>query len=72
VIGVVHVHVSGGQNDTPFGQKTPGRPNVVGVLTHIYLLDNGSGWVVMGRVGTVARVGSVGQVTSINCLHQRR
>jgi hypothetical protein len=34
----------------PFGWKTPGRANVGGVLTHIYLLNNGLGQVVLGRV----------------------
>jgi hypothetical protein len=48
--------VSRGQNYTPFGRKTPRQPNVGGVLTDIYLLDNRlgwvrSGWVVLGHVG---------------------
>jgi hypothetical protein len=37
--------------------------NVGGVLTHIYLLDNGLGWVGFGCV-MLGRVGSVGRVAS--------
>jgi hypothetical protein len=44
--------VSGGHHDKPFGRKTLGRPNVGGVLTHIFLLDNGLGRVGSGRVGS--------------------
>jgi hypothetical protein len=53
--------VDGGQNDTPFGRKTPGRPNLGGVLTHIFLLDNGSGQVGSGRVRSTSTAVATGR-----------